>query len=154
MRTLPLIAVLIFQALSFGYEVSLPDEESISSSCKISMQITMASPEVDGPAGRAVVEVKLINDLGNPLSGYTVQLTSTRGTFVCQLPEQEKNNTDDQELDRSCFLTGHDGKIKVNLINVPQSEVVQVKAVCDCGGYQVFTSGNLNFGKKIIKRKK
>ncbi len=154
MKKLPLLAILIFHIFSFGYEVSLPDEETTSSTCKISMQLAMTPPEADGSTGRAIVEVRLSNDLGNPLSGYTIQLTSNRGTFLCQLPDQKESNSADTEMDRTCFLTGHDGKIKVHLVNLPESEVIQVKAVCDCGGYQVFTSGNINFGKKNIKRKK
>lgn len=153
-KTIPII-ILLLQFFSYGYEVSLPEEDASSTSCKISMQLNMAAPDADALTGRAVVEVKLINDLGNPLSGYQIQLTSNSGTFLCQLPEQKKGSTDGEDVDRTCFLTGQDGKIRVHLVNLPlNGGVVQVKAVCDCGGYQVYASGNINYNKKTIGKKK
>ncbi|HEX3018940.1 MAG TPA: hypothetical protein VHP36_01500 [Chitinispirillaceae bacterium] len=154
-KIVPLL-ILFFQLVSFGYEISLPEEEASSSSCKLSMKLVMTTPEADAATGRAIVEVKLINSLGNPLSDYEIQLSSTRGTFLCQLPEQKSENAgDNPEIDRSCFLTGQDGKIKVNLVNLPlNGGAVQVKATCDCGGYQVYASGNINYNKKIIKKTK
>lgn len=151
---MPVIMIIFYQFLCFGYEVSLHDEETVSSSCKISMQLTMAVPEKDAVSGRAIIEVKLINDLGNPLAGRTIQLTSTRGTFLCRLPEQKTSESNESEPDNTCFITGQDGLVKVNLINLPLNGNVQVKATCDCGGYQVFTSGSLNYANKITKKKK
>jgi len=149
-----LILVLFFRLVSFGYEIALPEEEVSSTSCKLSMKLNMVAPDADAVTGRAVVEVKLVNDLGNPLSGYQIQLNSTRGTFLCQLPDRGSANTGDSEPDRSCFFTGQDGTIKVHLVNLPlDGTVIQVKAACDCGGYQVYASGNINYNRKTMRKK-
>ena len=76
-----LILILFFRLVSFGYEIALPEEE-VSSTSWLTMKLNMVVPTADAVSGRAVVEVKLFNDLGNPLSGYQIQLSSTRGTFV------------------------------------------------------------------------
>jgi hypothetical protein len=150
-----LMLILFFQLVSFGYEVPLPEEEVSSTSCKITMKLNMIAPDADAISGRAVVEVKLLNNYGNPLSGYQIQLSSTRGTFLCQLPGENSGTTDDGEPDRTCFYTGQDGTTRVNLVNLPlDGAVIQVKATCDCGGYQVYASGNINYNKKTIKKKK
>jgi len=150
-----LILILFFRLVSFGYEIALPEEEVSSTSCKLTMKLNMVVPTADAVSGRAVVEVKLFNDLGNPLSGYQIQLSSTRGTFLCQLPGESSGSTDDGEPDRTCFFTGKDGTIKVHLVNLPlDGAVIQVKATCDCGGYQVYASGNINYNKKTINKKK
>lgn len=150
-----LMLILFLRLVTFGYEIALPEEEVSSTSCKLTMKLNMTAPDADAVTGRAVVEVKLLNDLGNPLAGYQIQLNSTRGTFLCQLPDQKLGNADDGEPDRSCFFTGQDGTIKVHLVNLPlNGAAIQVKATCDCGGYQVYASGNINYNKKTIKKKK
>lgn len=150
-----LLLALLFRFVSFGYEITLPEEEASSNSCKLTMKLNMGAPDADAVTGRAVVEVKLFNDLGNPLSGYQIQLSSTRGTFLCQLPDQNPGSADGGEPDRTCFFTGQDGTIKVHLVNLPlDGAAIQVKAKCDCGGYQVYASGNINYNKKTIRKKK
>lgn len=148
-----LMLILFFRLVTFGYEIALPEEEVSSTSCKLTMKLNMVAPNADAVSGRAIVEVKLFNDLGNPLAGYQIQLNSTRGTFLCQLPDQKLGNADDGEPDRSCFFTGQDGTIKVHLVNLPlNGAAIQVKATCDCGGYQVYASGNINYNKKTKKK--
>ncbi len=150
-----LLLIMFFRLVSFGYEIALPEEEVSSTSCKLNMKLNMTAPDTDAVTGRAVVEVKLFNDNGNPLSGYQIQLNSTRGTFLCQLPDQESGSADGGEPDRTCFFTGQDGTIKVHLVNLPlNGAVITVKATCDCGGYQVYASGNINYNKKTIRKKK
>lgn len=154
MKKILILAVVMVQFMSFGYEIPLSDEETTSLSCKLSMQLNMAAPDKEAATGRAVVAVTLIDGEGKPLPGYQVQLTSTGGTFVCNLPEERNGATGSDDVDRSCFFTGADGKIMVHLINLPLNKSVQVKAICDCGGYQVFSTGNINYNRKVIQKKK
>jgi len=142
-----ILSVLLLQIVSFGYEFEIPDK---SLGCDISMKISLIPVKPQDRSGRAVVNIKLVNKAGAPISGKKIELSASWGTFVCRLPE-DSAAADSSDM-RSCFITGKDGKARVNLINIPFNSPVNVKALCDCGDYTVSATGNLSI--KQIRRKK
>src|SRR5690554_7759556 len=126
------LSVLLVQIVSFGYEFEIPDK---SLGCDISMKLSLIPVEEGDRSGRAVVNLRLVNKAGAPISGKEIDLSASWGTFMCKLPEDTTN--EDFSDARSCFVTGEDGNARVNLVNIPFNSPVNVKAVCDCGGYTV-----------------
>ena len=142
-----LLSVFLLQIVSYGLETEIPGE---SSGCQISMKISMNQVKPEDESGSAVVEVKLVDKSGVPISGKDLVLTASWGTFLCRLP-QDSSSIEPADS-RSCFVTDQDGKTRINLINLPINSPVNVKATCDCGDYIVSATGKLAI-KRQVKRK-
>jgi hypothetical protein len=149
MMKLSIMMVLILQAVCFSYEFDISEE---STNCSLSMKLLMDSAATEELTGRATIEVKLCTKEGVPLSGYSLELSSTWGTFLCLRPGLNDGMATDAE-ERACFKTGEDGLARIRLVNVPVNSPVKVKVVCDCGNYHVFAAGTLSMNKSG-KRKK
>ena len=149
MQKVLVIAGLLLACIgSWAVEFEQPGE---SSTCVISMKLALAPARPEDKTARAVVEVFLRTKGGQPIAGKEIQVTSSWGTFLCKLPELRDSTDTDPADDRSCFVTGSDGKVKINLINLLMNEAVQVKATCDCGDYFVHASGNLSVKSVKVK---
>ncbi|NLW32493.1 MAG: hypothetical protein GXY77_13675 [Fibrobacter sp.] len=141
-----ILSVLLFHIVSYAYEFEISDKNL---GCDISMKLSLIPVEEGDRSGRAVVNLRLIDKAGAPISGKKIDLSASWGTFMCRLPEDTTNEESSDA--RSCFVTGDDGNARVNLVNIPFNSPVNVKAVCDCGGYTVSATGNLSIKQVRVK---
>jgi hypothetical protein len=144
-----LTSVLIISSLpcfsdETGTITIIPTDEKIVTSCHLAIKIKTPSPTDIDRTPKVMVEISLLSADSIPISGQKIQLTATTGTFLC-----DATNSDD----RSCFITDQNGKALVNLINIPYNLKIRVKALCDCGDYQVNATGNVLIYKKAIHNK-
>jgi hypothetical protein len=148
-----ILSIFIFAIFTFGENATmttLETQETISSSCRLAVKITGKQPGATDAAAKALVEVSMFDKDGNPISGSEISVTATVGTFICpQLNDSTGKNDAD---DRSCFITGPDGKARINLINIPFNTQVRVKATSECGNYKVNASGSVSFSRKTVKK--
>ena len=61
-------------------------EDTIATSCSLFIKTTVLTPDSFDRTGIAKVEATLTDKTGTPISGQTINLTSTSGNFTCIPP--------------------------------------------------------------------
>jgi hypothetical protein len=133
------------------------DTREFASSCSLSLKTTVFPPEAADRSGRGYVEVWLCDKGGVPMPNREVKLTISCGVLSCQLPGWY-DDVGSISSDRSCYMTGSDGKIQVYIVNIPFNTPGRVRASASCG--DISASGSSTFKimrtqpkKKTVKKK-
>jgi hypothetical protein len=106
------------------------DEETYTvASCSLAVKTTVYPALPDDRAGRVMVEGILCDKAGNPIPNQEIQMVATSGTFSC-IPPESFASPDETSSERSCFITGSDGKIRVYLTSIPFNKQGRLKATC------------------------
>ena len=134
-----------------GGALAQDEEEPYTvASCSLAVATTVYPAIAGDIAGKVMVEATLSDKAGSPIADQEIQMSATCGTFSCIAPES-LGNTD--VADRSCFITGHDGKVRVYLTSVPFNHPGRVKAACSYQGCSVKASGTFSITRNVIKKK-
>lgn len=127
------------------------DEREFVQSCSLSVKTTVYPADSADAAGKAVVEVALCDKAGAPIPNQQIEVSASSGTFSCIPPDSFIR---ENASDRSCFITGQDGKIRVYLVSIPFNQTGLVKAACTYGDITVKASGSYSIMRHVIKKKR
>jgi hypothetical protein len=127
------------------------DERVYVVSCSLYVKTTPYTPDPENVSGSAMVEATLCDKSGIPIPDQEITITATCGTLSCPssfsyVPAGSTSS------DRSCFITGRDGKIQVFLSDIPFNKPGRVKASCSYGDIKVHASSSFSITRKIIKK--
>ena len=93
------------------------DERVYVSSCSLYVKTTPYTPDPENVSGSAMIEATLCDKAGIPIPDQEIRMTTTCGTLSC--PSAFSFTTADATSpDRTCFITGRDGKIQVFLSDI------------------------------------
>lgn len=150
MKTLFFLTMLFLTVQSRAQEGEQPEATEYAASCSLSVKTTVFKVEPSDVVGRASIEATLSDKSGTPISGQTIEITSTNGTFTCIAPNDFSGvNT----ADHSCFVTGPDGTILVYLVDIPFNKPGRLKATCHYGEFNVHASSRYSITHKVSRIK-
>ena len=147
LQVLPLALLLFCTSLWAQDE----DERVYVASCSLYVKTTPYTPDPENVSGSAMVEATLCDKSGIPIPDQEIIMTATCGTLYCP-SSFSYASTDSSAHDRSCFVTGRDGKIQVFLSDIPFNKPGRVKASCAYGDIKVHASSSFSITRKIIKK--
>jgi hypothetical protein len=147
-KLLPLL--LLFMFTRSGAQEEQTEVTETVTSCSLSVKITVYSADPGDVVGKASIQATLSDKSGTPITDQTITMSSTSGTFTCIPPEGVNGvNT----ADRSCFVTGPDGKIQVYLVDIPFNKPGRIKASCTYGAFDVHASSSYSITRSVNKKK-
>jgi hypothetical protein len=148
-KLVPLILVIL--CVSTGAQEDYETEETVyATSCSLSVKTTVYNADPGDVVGKASIEATLSDKSGVPIPGQTIAITATSGTFTC-IPPYGTSGTGSS--DRSCFVTGPDGKIIVYLVDIPFNKPGRIKATCAYGDFVVHAASSYSITRNVIKKK-
>jgi hypothetical protein len=148
-KLIPLMLLFLF-VQSRAQEEELTEETVVATSCSLSVKTTVYKADQVDVSGKASIEALLCDKSGTPIPDQTINVTATTGTFTCIPPEGVIGiNTSD----RSCFVTGPDGKILVFLVDIPFNQPGRIKATCNYGDFTVHAASSYSITRNVIKKK-
>ena len=148
-KLVPLIILFLF-VQSRAQEQDQTEETLVATSCSLSVKTNVYKADPGDVVGKASIEATLCDKSGTPIPDQTIAITATSGTFTCIPPEGVSGiNT----ADRSCFVTGPDGKILVYLVDIPFNKPGRIKAACTYGEFNVHASSSYSITRNVIKKK-
>jgi hypothetical protein len=127
-------------------------EDTMSTSCSLFIKTTVFTPDSFNNTGIAKVEATLTDKTGTPISGQTINLTSTSGNFTC-IPPISSNESVPDSTQGACLVTGPAGTMKAYLVNIPFNKRGKVKATCTYGNFQLKAGGSYIITRKKIRKK-
>jgi hypothetical protein len=128
-----------------------PDEEVVhATSCSLSVKTSVYNPDPGDATGTASVEAFLCDKGGVPIPYQPIVMTSTNGMFSCIPPNAVTGSV---SADRSCFVTGSDGRILVYLVDIPFNKPGRIQASCTYGSFVVKASGSYSLTRNVITKK-
>lgn len=126
------------------------EETVYATSCSLSVKTTVYQADPGDVVGKASIQATLCDKSGTPIPDQTISMTATSGTFTCIPPDGVSGiNT----ADRSCFVTGPDGKIQVYLVDIPFNKPGRIKAACTYGDFNVHAASSYSITRKLTKKK-
>jgi hypothetical protein len=152
----PAIALMaLLAACTWADDIQYEGEEDVrefASSCSLSIKTTVFPPEASDRNGRGYVEATLCDKNGVPMQNREIKLASSCGVLSCQQPGWY-DNISSISSDRTCYVTGADGKIQVYIINIPFNTPGRVKASSSCGDITVTGSSTFKIMRTQPKKK-
>jgi len=127
-------------------------EDTIATSCSLFIKTTVLTPDSFDRTGIAKVEATLTDKTGTPISGQTINLTSTSGNFTC-IPPVSSNESVPDSTQGACLVTGPAGTMKAYLVNIPFNKRGKVKATCTYGNFQLKAGGSYIITRKTVRKK-
>lgn len=148
-KLIPLVILFLF-IQSRAQEQDQTEESVVATSCSLSVKTTVYKADPGDVVGKASIEATLCDKSGTPIVDQTINITATSGTFTCISPDGISGiNT----ADRSCFVTGPDGKILVYLVDIPFNKPGRIKATCTYGEFTVHAASSYSITRNVIKKK-
>ena len=142
-----LLAICLHQGICQEYE-----DEEYSYSCSLSISTTVFPPDSNDKTGNGYVEALLCDKNGVPIANKEIRMTVSCGILSCQLPGWY-DNVSSISSDKSCFMTGVDGKVQVYLSRIPFNTPGLVKATCACDEIVLKSTSNFMISRKVIRKK-
>lgn len=151
MKTVVPLVLLCMYCCAFAQE----DEEQPEyvSSCSLSIKTTIFPPDSADRSGNGYIEGVLCDKNGTPVSNTEITVNSTCGTLSCRLPGPYDDESSGFS-DRSCFITGPDGRFQVYLVKIPFNVPGRVKAVSACGAIKVKAGSTFTITRHLKTHKK
>ena len=143
--------VLLLTAGALPVIAQYEEEFEYAVSCSLSMKITVFPPEASETSGRGYIEVFLCDKNGIAVPNKEISLISSCGVLSCQAGMYG----DDRSLssDKTCYVTGDDGRAQVYLVDVPFNTQGRVKATSFCNEITVKGSGTFMISRKSAKKR-
>ena len=127
------------------------EETEYTVSCSLSMKITVFPPEASETSGRGYIEVFLCDKNGVPVPNKEISLITSCGVLSCQAEMYADGRS--LSSDKTCYVTGPDGRAQVYLTDVPFNTQGRVKATSFCNELTVKGSGTFKISRKSIKKR-
>jgi hypothetical protein len=124
------------------------DEASVTISCSLFVKATVSPADSADRFGKAVIEATLCDKQGVPIADQEIRLTSSCGKFFCPPPDSALSPDYS-----SCYITGPDGRIKVELTTIPFNTAGRVVASCRYGTITVKASSTFSIKRNMLKKK-
>ncbi|MBN2038007.1 MAG: hypothetical protein JW768_14800 [Chitinispirillaceae bacterium] len=143
-----LLVVCLFQGICQDYE-----DEEYSYSCSLSVSTTVFPPDSNDQTGNGYVEALLCDKNGTPIANKEVKMTASCGILSCQSPGWY-DDVSSISSDKSCFITGADGKVNVYLSRIPFNTRGLIRATCACDEIVLKSTSSYMISRKIIRKKR
>jgi hypothetical protein len=124
------------------------DDASVTTSCSLFVKATVSPSDSTDRFGKAVIEATLCDKQGVPIPDQEIRLTSSCGKFFCPPPDSALSPDYS-----SCYITGQDGRIKVELTAIPFNTAGRVVATCTYGTIKVKASSTFSIKRNMLKKK-
>jgi hypothetical protein len=128
------------------------EETEYAVSCSLSMKITVFQPDTADNSGRGYVEVFLCDKNGVPVPNKEVKMVASCGRLSCQAPGWY-DDINSISSDKTCFITGANGRVQVYLADVPFNTQGRVKATSFCNEINVSGTGTFMISRTSIKKR-
>jgi hypothetical protein len=149
-----LTTLLLFLLCTFAWAQD-EEERVYVSSCSLFVKATVYTPDSSDIAGKAMVEATLCDKNGIPIPGQKIAMTATCGILTCLQTETGSwADSSRQSPEHSCFVTGHDGKVLVFLVDIPFNRPGKVKTSCTYGDFKVQASAGFSVTRKVTRKKR
>lgn len=146
LASIPLLLLFLFAPSRAQEE----EETVVATSCSLSVKTTVYKADPGDVVGKASIEATLCDKAGTPIPDQTINVTATSGSFTCIPPDGISGiNTSD----RSCFVTGPDGKVLVYLIDIPFNKPGRIKATCNYGDFTLNAAGRYSISRSVTRKK-
>lgn len=130
----------------------MDDETEFAYSCSLSLKTTVFPPDTSEKTGRGYVEALLCDKNGIPIPNKEIRIVTSCGQLSCQAPGWY-DDISSISTDRSCYMTGADGKIQVYLANVPFNTQGFIKATSACDEITVNATGHFKISRTSVRSK-
>jgi hypothetical protein len=130
----------------------MDEETEFAYSCSLSIKTTVFPPDTGDKTGRGYIEALLCDKNGVPIANKEVKIVTSCGMLSCQAPGWY-DDISSISSDRSCFMTGADGRIQVYLANVPFNTQGRIKATSACDEITVTATGSFMISRKSTKKR-